>query len=264
MFGLNPFKREIYLIKYGNNPATFVVGYEVYLKRAERSDKWNGLESGTEGDVTGMKAWAKVYRKDWDKPLYHEVYYDEYAQYKDEWIDGKKTGKKTLTKFWAEKPRTMLKKVAICQAFRMAFPDEFAGMPYTAEEMPVDHSRLPAAEVVPEPAKVAPAQAKAEPTPTPAPAQREEPPAYEEGEIPFDLTPDAPKPELTGSQMAVQLLMDKVVQAKKVTLEVVRHKLREGEKKAGYTWELIPESMDDAACGRAATFLTAWANRKNS
>lgn len=140
MFGLNPFKREIYLIKYSaQQNATFVVGYEVYLKRAERSDKWAGLESGTAGEGKDMKAWAKVYRKDWTAPLYHEVYLDEYIQ---------KTKDGSPTRFWAEKPRTMLKKVAISQAFRMAFPDEFSGMPYTAEEMPVDHAKLPVAEVV--------------------------------------------------------------------------------------------------------------------
>ncbi len=152
MFGLNPFKREIYLIKYSaNQPATFVVGYEVYLKRAERTEKWDGFESGTDGKDGDLKAWVKVYRKDWSKPLYHEVYYEEYAQFKDEYQDGKKTGQKTLTRFWAEKPRTMLKKVAISQAFRMAFPDEFAGMPYTMEEMPVDHAKLPTAEIKAEP-----------------------------------------------------------------------------------------------------------------
>jgi phage recombination protein Bet len=145
MFQLNPFKREIYLIKYSTNqPATFVVGYETYLKRAERTDKWAGMESGTEDDPkTGkpLKAWAKVYRKDWAACLYHEVYLDEYIQ---------KTKEGEPTRFWKDKPRTMLKKVAIGQAFRMAFPDEFAGMPYTAEEMPVDHAKLPSIEVVPE------------------------------------------------------------------------------------------------------------------
>ena len=143
MFQLNPFKREIYLIKYSSNqPATFVVGYEVYLKRAERTDKWAGMESGTEDDPkTGrtLKAWAKVYRKDWTACLYHEVYLEEYIQ---------KTKEGEPTRFWKDKPRTMLKKVAISQAFRMAFPDEFAGMPYTAEEMPVDHAKIPAAEVI--------------------------------------------------------------------------------------------------------------------
>jgi len=140
MFQLNPFKREIYLIKYSSSqPATFVVGYEVYLKRAERSEKWAGLKSGTDGDGPKMRAWAKVYRKDWIEPLEHEVYLEEYIQ---------KTKEGEPTRFWKDKPRTMLKKVALSQAFRMAFPDEFSGMPYTAEEMPVDHAKLPVAEIM--------------------------------------------------------------------------------------------------------------------
>jgi phage recombination protein Bet len=158
MFSLNPFKREIYLIKYSaKDPATFVVGYESYLKRAERSQKWAGLESGTEGEGDALKAWAKVYRQDWKTPLYHEVFLSEYIQYRnvyqdkpDEGSQFKKIIGKQPTKFWAEKPKTMLKKVAICQAFRMAFPDEMGGMPYTAEEMPVDHSKLVEGEVIPE------------------------------------------------------------------------------------------------------------------
>ena len=51
MFQLNPFKREIYLIKYGSYPADAVVGYQVYLKRAERSRQWDGMESGTKGSL---------------------------------------------------------------------------------------------------------------------------------------------------------------------------------------------------------------------
>lgn len=147
MFSLNPFKREIYLIKYKDGePATFVVGYESYLKRAERTGKWAGLESGTEDDPkTGrpIKAWAKIYRKDWTAPLFHEVYLSEYVQTKTDF----KTGETVPTRFWATKPRTMLKKVAIAQAVRMAFPDEFGGMPYTAEEMPIEHEKLPATEI---------------------------------------------------------------------------------------------------------------------
>jgi hypothetical protein len=63
MFGLNPFKREIYLIKYSEKDrATFVVGYETYLKRAERSGKWSGVASGTEDDKSGalLKAWVDI------------------------------------------------------------------------------------------------------------------------------------------------------------------------------------------------------------
>jgi len=118
------------------------------------------------------------------------------------------------------------------------------------------------AEVEEPPAKAAPEPPKSAPSPAPAPVQSEEPPVYDGDEVPFDLTPDAAKPELTGSQMAVQLLMDKVVTAKKVTLEVVRRKLLEGEAKIGHVWANAPEDLDDAACGRAADFLSAWAKKK--
>ena len=137
MFQLNPFKREIYLIKYGSYPADIVVGYEVYLKRAERSKQWDGMESGIKGSLRkkDLVAWAKVYRKDRERPLYHEVDYDEYV---------KKKKDDTITRFWAKMPKTMLKKVAVSQAFRLAFPDEMAGMPYIVEEIDrVDEQQLP-------------------------------------------------------------------------------------------------------------------------
>ena len=37
---------------------------------------------------------------------------------------------------WGSKPRTMIKKVAIAQGFRLAFPVELGGIPYTADELP--------------------------------------------------------------------------------------------------------------------------------
>jgi len=127
-FQLNPFKREVYLVKYGKAPATILVGYETYLKRAERSGKYNGMKAWTTGEAKDftLKGHVEVYRKDWEKPLSHEVDYDEYVAMNSE-------GKPT--RFWAQKPKTMIKKVAISQAFRFAFPDEFAGMPYTADEI---------------------------------------------------------------------------------------------------------------------------------
>ena len=136
MFGLNPFKREIYLIKYSkDDPAQFVVGYEVYLKRADRSKNWNGIAFGTEGSGSDMKAWCKVYRKDWKEPLFHEVDFEEYAQ---------RTKAGQLNRFWEKKPKTMLKKVAIAQSLRLAFPDEFAGMPFIVEEVSdIDMHSLP-------------------------------------------------------------------------------------------------------------------------
>lgn len=130
---LNPFLSQIYLVKYGNQKAQILTSYNVYLQRAERSKKYAGLETRTEGSVTAgdLKAIVKVYRKDWKEPLTHEVYYKEYVQLARD----KQTGKMRANKFWATKPRTMIIKVAISQAFRLAFPLDFEGMPYTSDEI---------------------------------------------------------------------------------------------------------------------------------
>lgn len=134
-FNLNPLKREVYFVKYRDDqPMQILTGYEVYLKRAERSTKWNGMEVTSEGAVeTGnLKAIVKVFRKDWQHPLTHETHYAEYVQKKS---DG------TINTFWKNKPITMIKKVAVSQAFRLAFPDEFDGMPYTSDEV-IDQDKV--------------------------------------------------------------------------------------------------------------------------
>ncbi len=123
---LNPFLREIYLVKYGNSPASILTGYESYLKRAEESGKYGGFKVWTEGEGPEMKACIEVYRKDWDKPLYHEVKYREYVQ---------KTRDGRINSMWASKPETMLKKVAISQGMRLAFPLETGRLPYIQEEI---------------------------------------------------------------------------------------------------------------------------------
>lgn len=139
-YGLNPLKREVYFVKYkAEQPMQVLVGYEVYLKRAERSGKYNGLEITSQGSIKdgNLKAIVKVFRKDWDHPLVHEAHYSEYVQMKKDF----KTGVETPNKFWASKPITMIKKVAVSQSFRMAFPDEFDGMPYTSDEV-VDQEHI--------------------------------------------------------------------------------------------------------------------------
>ncbi len=131
-FGLNPFKREIYASKYGNN-FSIVVGYETYIKRAERSGKLDGWKVITEGGVnyskpqeSALKATITIHRKDFKLPFVHEVFFSEYCQ---------RTKQGQLTRFWREKPITMIKKVAISQGFRLCFSDELGGIPYTKEEI---------------------------------------------------------------------------------------------------------------------------------
>jgi len=130
-FNLNPFKREIHVSKYGEGSyakMSIITGYEVYIKRAERSGLLDGWDCKTEGSVAtnDLKAIITIYRKDRKYPFVHEVHYSEYVQ---------KTKDGKITQFW-EKAITMIKKVAMSQGFRLCFSDELGGMPYTAEEMP--------------------------------------------------------------------------------------------------------------------------------
>ena len=79
-----------------------------------------------------MGAWCTVYRKDWENHVTVEVNFDEYVQTKS---DG------TPNTNWANKPVTMITKVAKAQALREAFIEELDGM-YEAEEMGVNESEL--------------------------------------------------------------------------------------------------------------------------
>lgn len=124
-FNLNPFKREIHASKYGDN-FSVVTGYEVYLKRAERTGLLDGWEVTSTGNVESgdLKAILTIYRKDREHPFVWEALYSECVQ---------KTKEGNVTKFW-QKAVFMTKKVAISQGFRLCFSDELAGMPYTADE----------------------------------------------------------------------------------------------------------------------------------
>jgi len=138
MYGLNPFKREIYCTVYGEGQYkqfSIITGYEVYIKRAERSGQLNGWHATTSGSVAtnDLKATVTIHRKDREHPFIWEAYYDECVQTKK---DG------TVTAFW-KKANFMTKKVAISQAFRLCFSDELGGMPYTSDEMPENTQDIP-------------------------------------------------------------------------------------------------------------------------
>ena len=146
--GLNPFLREAYLIKFGSSPATIVVGKEVFTKRASGIELCKGWEAGVivksgKGleyragsmvleDETLVGGWAKVHRSNWDQPIEITASLKEYIRYKNDGAPNRQ---------WASMPATMIRKVALVQALREAFPDRFQGM-YSQEEMPVDESQL--------------------------------------------------------------------------------------------------------------------------
>ena len=121
-FNLNPFLREIYAVPYGDK-FNIIVGYEVYLKRAEESQRLNGWRAWTEVKNGDIKGCVEIKRKDWGDSFYHEVSLKEYTSGKN---------------LWASKPETMIKKVAIAQAFRMCFPCELGGIPYTSDEIDIE------------------------------------------------------------------------------------------------------------------------------
>lgn len=143
---LNPFLREAYLIKFGNNPATIVTGKDAITKRAMRNPKFAGQEAGVviyheeRGELehrTGslvmdgerlVGGWAKVHVKGYNVPIEAVVSYQEYVGTKS---DGSVNGQ------WSKKPATMIRKVALVQALREAFPEDLGGM-YASEEMNLD------------------------------------------------------------------------------------------------------------------------------
>jgi phage recombination protein Bet len=130
-YQLSPFRREIYAVPYGHGDyrrLSIITGYEVYLKRAERTGLLDGWRSWCEGDSEdNFKAVLELFRRDWSRPFRHEVYYKEAVQKK---ADG------TVTAMWRKQPRFMLRKVCISQGFRLAFPDELGGIPYDSSELP--------------------------------------------------------------------------------------------------------------------------------
>jgi phage recombination protein Bet len=146
---LNPFLREAYLIKYGNRPATMVVGKDTFVKRARANKDFNGFQAGvividSNGNIVEREGsfrlptdqliggWAKVYIKGLSTPYYSAVNWTEYAGVDR---DG------NLNSMWRSKGATMIRKVALSQALREAFPDDLGGL-YEPEEINTIDSEL--------------------------------------------------------------------------------------------------------------------------
>lgn len=131
---LNPFLNEAYLVKYGDKPAQMIVSKEALMKRAEQCPGFDGLQAGLilkrgsdiveeEGALalpgdTLLGGWARVYRKDRKYPSTARVSLAEYDR-------------KQST--WNAMRATMIRKTAVVQALREAFPTQLGAM-YTAEE----------------------------------------------------------------------------------------------------------------------------------
>lgn len=156
---LNPFTKEIYFIKYGNQPAQVVVALKAFQKKADAHPAYDGMESGiiyekdgeiqrSEGaflpkgaDILG--GWAIVYRKDRSHPTKIEVTFSEYdnSKIRKEGVMNQ-YGKPNKPNTWDDKPSVMIRKVAIVTALREAFPNELGGN-YEIDELRVPKDVTP-------------------------------------------------------------------------------------------------------------------------
>lgn len=131
---LNPFLNEAYLIKFGSQPAQIIVSKEAFMKRAENHPKYEGFEAGIiverNGDLVEVEGavklsndkliggWAKIYRSDRKKPITTRISLDEFSK-----------GQAT----WKAMPLNMIRKSAIVNAQREAFPDTLGAL-YTEDD----------------------------------------------------------------------------------------------------------------------------------
>jgi len=141
-YELDPLVKQIWLVKYGTQPASIFTGRDGFLSIAHRTGQFAGMSTEVvkvdekievvksrknfKGEkITNVvkrewqyKAVCTIYRKDTPHPFIVEVYEEEYT---------------TAENLWQTKPRTMLGKVAESQCLRKAF--DIAGL-YSPEEMP--------------------------------------------------------------------------------------------------------------------------------
>lgn len=140
---LDPFNSEAYLVKFGNQAAQQLVGKGAFMRRAEEDPNYEGFKAGVillrDGQIVEQEGsfklpkdeliggWCEVYVKDKKNPVKSMVSMEEYNK-----------GQST----WKSMPLTMIRKVAIVQALREAFPTQLAGM-YVEDEMgPTKHESI--------------------------------------------------------------------------------------------------------------------------
>lgn len=134
---LNPFLNEAYLIKFGSQPAQIIVSKEAFMKRAENHPEYEGFEAGIiverNGELVEVEGavkltddkliggWAKVHRSDRKMPITVRISLEEFSK-----------GQAT----WKDMPLNMIRKSAIVNAQREAFPETLGAM-YTEDDADV-------------------------------------------------------------------------------------------------------------------------------
>lgn len=131
---LNPFLNEAYLVKFKGAPAQIITSKEAFMKRANRNVNFDGMKAGLilerEKEIVEVEgsfslstdkllgAWCDVYLKDKKYPMSTKINLEEFHK-----------GQST----WNKMPKTMIRKTAIVQALREAFPEDLGAL-YTEEE----------------------------------------------------------------------------------------------------------------------------------
>lgn len=191
--GLNPLAGDAYMTSYrnrdGSTSTSVIVSKDYFVRTATQQPGFDGMRAGVvvanrktgeltyrEGSIVGKNSeclvggWAEVYDKGRRFASRAEVSLDEYDQGRS---------------LWKSKPATMIRKVALVQALREAYPGAFGGI-YDRDEMPEPVMPIPDAPTVDEqPADAeaveAEAQAEAEANEAEAMAQEAEMQAASDG-----------------------------------------------------------------------------------
>lgn len=182
--GLNPLAGDAYLTVFknreGGTTASTIVSKDYYMRTAAAQPDFDGIEAGVvvahkggaleyrPGCLVGNQTerlvggWAKVYSKNRSHPSEAVVSLSEYNQGRN---------------LWKSKPATMIRKVALVQALREAWPAMFSQV-YDSSEIDTREAEQPQTAQNP----------ISEPEPAPGdyqpeeyePGQYEEPPVYDE------------------------------------------------------------------------------------
>lgn len=155
--GLNPLAGDAYMTCFksrdGSTSTSVIVSKDYFVRTATQQPGFDGMRAGVvvanrktgeltyrEGSIVGKNSeclvggWAEVYDKGRRFASRAEVSLDEYDQGRS---------------LWKSKPATMIRKVALVQALREAYPGAFGGI-YDRDEMPEPVIPIPDAPTVDE------------------------------------------------------------------------------------------------------------------
>ena len=138
---LNPFLNEAYLVKFQGKPAQIITSKEAFMKRANANPHYKGMDAGiivARGDEMQLLngtvkmpsdkligGWATVKRDD-REDTHVELSVEEFSK-----------GQAT----WRSMPATMIRKSAIVNALREAFPQELGALYTEDDKQPDSHDR---------------------------------------------------------------------------------------------------------------------------